>query len=165
VVAADADELARVHVETWRAAYAHALPAEALAALSVEERAALWREILARRDPRARNLVADRGGRLLGFASTGRSRDPDAGDETGELYGIYVRPEAWGHGVGRRLLTDAAETMRTAGFREATLWVLDDNPRARRFYEAAGWQVDGAEKEDIVLGDVRITEVRYRTTL
>jgi GNAT superfamily N-acetyltransferase len=165
VVAADADELARVHVETWRAAYAHAFPADRLAALSVQERAALWGEILARRDPHARNLVADRGGRLLGFASTGRSRDPDAGDETGELYGIYVLPEAWGHGVGRRLLADAEAALRQAGFRQATLWVLDDNPRARRFYEASGWAVDGAEKEDTVLGDVRITEVRYRTRL
>ena len=165
MVVADADELARVHVETWRVAYAHAFPADRLAALSIEDRAALWGKILARRDPRSRNLVADRGGRLLGFASTGRSRDPDADDETGELYGIYVLPEAWGTGVGRRLLADAADALRQAGFRRATLWVLDDNPRARRFYEAAGWTLDGAEKEDTVLGDVQIIEVRYRTRL
>jgi hypothetical protein len=35
----DADATARVHVETWQAAYAHALPADQLAALSVDQRA------------------------------------------------------------------------------------------------------------------------------
>ena len=30
------------------------------------------------------------------------------------------------------------------GFERAVLWVLRDNPRARRFYERAGWTLTGA---------------------
>lgn len=56
------------------------------------------------------------------------------------------------------------EALRAAGHREAILWVLDDNRRARRFYEREGWRLDGAVKEDDFLG-VRVSEVRYRITL
>ena len=48
-----------------------------------------------------------------------------------------------------------------AGFHQATLWVLDTNVRARRFYEAAGWSADGTVKRDERLG-FPIREVRYR---
>ena len=44
------------------------------------------------------------------------------------------------------------------------LYVLDDNPRARRFYEREGWAVDGGTKREELL-DVEITEVRYRRVL
>jgi RimJ/RimL family protein N-acetyltransferase len=54
--------------------------------------------------------------------------------------------------------------LREAGYRAAILWVLEDNPRARRFYEREGWELDGAAKEDDFLG-VRVAEVRYRLTL
>lgn len=47
---------------------------------------------------------------------------------------------------------------------EATLWVLEANARARRFYERKGWAVDGAAREEEV-GGRRVTEVRYRRLL
>ena len=49
-------------------------------------------------------------------------------------------------------------------FREAVLWVLDDNLRARRFYEKHGWRLDGASKHDVHLG-VEVAEIRYRISL
>ena len=55
-------------------------------------------------------------------------------------------------------------TWQGEGFRAATLWVLRGNERARRFYERAGWTVDGARKDDVVAG-VPVTEVRYRRDL
>ena len=56
------------------------------------------------------------------------------------------------------------DAMRAAGHRDAILWVLDDNPRARRFYEREGWTLDGGRKEQDHLG-VRVAEVRYRLNL
>jgi hypothetical protein len=35
-----------------------------------------------------------------------------------------------------------------AGYVQATLWVLDSNARARRFYAKGGWAEDGAVKHD-----------------
>jgi hypothetical protein len=54
--------------------------------------------------------------------------------------------------------------LRGEGFREAILWVLEDNPRTRRFYERAGWQADGGSQEEEWLGTT-VREVRYRIGL
>ncbi len=152
--AADAEGVARVQIETWQAAYAHALPFEQLQALSIEE--AVERH---RRWPPT--FVAEHGGQIVGFVSVGSSRDPDT---DAELFAIYVLPEHWGTGVGRTLIESGEEELRTLGHEEAILWVLDDNPRARRFYELAGWSVDGAAREIRIFG-FDISEVRYAKRL
>lgn len=148
----DAEAVARVHVQTWQAAYAHALPRERLTALSVEERAELWR----RRPP----LVAEIDGEIVGFVSVGPSR----GEDAGELYAIYVHPDNWGTGVGRALIEAGEECLRELGHEHALLWVLDDNPRARRFYEIAGWSADGTARHVELFG-FELSEVRYRKKL
>jgi ribosomal protein S18 acetylase RimI-like enzyme len=38
----------------------------------------------------------------------------------------------------------ALEHLRAQGFREATLWVLERNNRARGWYERIGWRSTGA---------------------
>jgi hypothetical protein len=58
----------------------------------------------------------------------------------------------------------ALDALAGFGFGEATLWVLDANERARRFYEAGGWSTDGAAKIDDSHG-FPIVEVRYRRAL
>jgi GNAT superfamily N-acetyltransferase len=153
----DAKAIAGVHVRAWQGAYAHVFPAEELAGLDVPSRVRYWRDGI-----RAgwTVLVTDD---VSGFASVGPARDPDA-DGQGELYAIYVAPECWGSGAGHALMTAAIQALRDAGFAEAVLWVLDDNPRARRFYEREGWTADGAVKDDVFL-DTSVREVRYRVSL
>jgi ribosomal protein S18 acetylase RimI-like enzyme len=73
-------------------------------------------------------------------------------------------PVAWGIGAGRQLMTAALDVLAAAGYRQATLWVLDSNWRARRFYHAGGWQADGTVKTDDTRG-FPLTEVRYRRLL
>ncbi|CAN5363810.1 GNAT family N-acetyltransferase [soil metagenome] len=150
----DAEEVARVQVQTWQAAYAHALPHDQLMALSVEERTEGFR----RWPP---TLVAEADGAVVGYIAVGRTHD-ESGD--GELYAIYVLPAQWGTGVGRALITAGEECLRELGHQDAHLWVLDDNPRARNFYEAAGWAVDGTARRVEFLGFV-LDEVRYTKRL
>lgn len=150
----DAEGVARVQVETWQTAYAHALPREQLQALSVEE--AIERS---RRWPPT--FVAEDEGRIVGFVSVGASRDPGT---DGELFAIYVHPQQWSTGIGRALIESGEEELRRLGHHDAILWVLDDNPRARRFYELAGWSPDGAVREIHIFG-FDVTEVRYAKRL
>ena len=147
---ADAAEVARVHVETWQAAYAHALPREQLQSQSVAARAEMWR----RWPP---SFVAELNGTIVGFVAVGPSRDEGA---DGELFAIYVHPDHWGTGVGRALIEAGEERLRELGHSEALLWVLDDNPRARRFYEIAGWSADGTTRQIEVFG-FDVPEARY----
>jgi len=149
----DAEAVARVHVETWRAAYAHALPPEGLAGLSVDNRAEMFR----RRPP----LVAEVAGEIVGFVAVGASRDAGAG---GELFAIYVHPDHLGEGIGTDLITAGEQRLRELGHGHAILWVLEDNPRARRFYEAAGWSTDGT-KRPIEIFETFVPEIRYTKEL
>jgi GNAT superfamily N-acetyltransferase len=83
---------------------------------------------------------------------------------TGEVFAIYADPDAWGTGAGRALMGSAVAELARLGYADASLWVLDANERARRFYALAGWKEDGASKSDASRG-FGITEVRYRRTL
>ncbi len=59
------------------------------------------------------------------------------------LDGLYVVPEWWGKGVAAELHDRALEIVRELGFTRCHLWVLEENARARRFYERRGWQGNG----------------------
>jgi len=161
----DAPGIARVHTRTWQRAYEHVFPAERLASLVEEHRTEQWREWLTSPPPRRHTLVVEQAGEIVGFAHVGPTRDPEANEElVGELYAVYVLPEAWGQGIGRALMGDVLARLRCEGFREAVLWVLEDNPRTRRYYELAGWHFDGGTKEETIL-DVPARQVRYRIAL
>ncbi len=66
--------------------------------------------------------------------------------------------------MGRALLTEVTGRCAAAGLPRMFLWVLRENARARRFYEAAGFAADGAE-EPFEVGGVEVPEVRYVRTL
>jgi GNAT superfamily N-acetyltransferase len=153
--ARDAEAVERVRVRGWQVAYRHVLPPHELDAMPVDW--SRWRRRLADPPHGWSTFVAEDGGRVVGFASVGPSRDETG---IGELYAIYVEPEAWSTGAGRALILRAEEQL-ASEYEEATLWVLEDNPRAREFYGVAGWRPDGARKVEDRWG-VAAPEVRYR---
>ncbi len=57
----------------------------------------------------------------------------------GHVARLYVDPDRWGRGIGTVLYETAIADLRASGFCAATLWVLEDNHRARRWYERLGW--------------------------
>jgi ribosomal protein S18 acetylase RimI-like enzyme len=162
----DAAELAAIHVRSWQAAYRGLLPQDYLDELDVSDGTERWRRTLRATDwSRSGVMVAEPGPELLGFARFGPTRDgDDDADETGQIRAIYVIPEAWGKGFGKRLMSMALARLMSAGYSEATLWVLPSNTRARRFYEAGGWVHDGTTKCDDSRG-FPIPEIRYRKQL
>lgn len=158
----DAADIAQVHVASWQRAYRGLIPQGYLDSLSVQARTETWARNLERPAlPGVATLVAELDGLVVGFASVGPSRDDDARPGSGELWGLYVHPDAWGHGYGHALHAAAMGVLRSTGVTSATLWVLTTNERARHFYERHGWVADGAEKHEW-RGDVRLDETRYR---
>jgi GNAT superfamily N-acetyltransferase len=140
------------------------MPDAVLDGLSVPKRAEMWQRIIA--EKKFQLLVAEHNDRIVGFANFGSTRDPDAVPGlTGEILAIYVDPNHWHEGTGQGLLEAALSKLKSAGFNEAMLWVLDSNSRARVFYERAGFSVDGATKSGIAGDNATIQEVRYRRSL
>jgi GNAT superfamily N-acetyltransferase len=160
---ADADDLAavaEVHVRSWQETYAGLIAQDLLDGLSVERRRTAWTQIHAASDwPATGILVLVDDGTVAGFAHVGPSRDTDATENAGEVTAIYLRRARWGRGGGQALIAAALRTLAEAGFTTAVLWVLDANERARRFYEAGGWALDGATKDDTI-GGQRVTSAR-----
>jgi ribosomal protein S18 acetylase RimI-like enzyme len=163
---ADAPQIAVVHVRSWQVAYRGLLPQAYLDGLDPVQRVGRWERSLAEaNDGRNGVLVADAGGSLLGFVEYSPSRDGDADQaRVGEIGAIYLLPSFWGKGVGRRLMGAALARLAEARFDQVTLWVLDSNARARRFYEAGGWLTDGAQKIEESRG-FPVAQVRYKRSL
>jgi len=111
-----------------------------------------WEREVARHAPPNVLLVAvDTSSAIVGFVAA----QPDQG----ELYLLFVRPDAAGRGVGRRLLDAAHEALREAGCREAFLYTHDQNERALAVYGAAGYRPDGAIRDSDFRG-IAIRELR-----
>jgi GNAT superfamily N-acetyltransferase len=162
-IVTDAATIAGVHVRAWQWAYRGLIPDAFLDGLSIEARETSWRRQL-EPDYATHTWLAEVDGRALGFVTCGPGRDATSPAGSGEVYAIYQEQDAAGTGVGRALMSHAMNELRARGFTLAVLWVLENNARARRFYEIAGWQPDGERKEDHRIDHVR-HEVRYRTSL
>jgi GNAT superfamily N-acetyltransferase len=151
----DAEGFVRAYEVSWDA-MAAPLVGKTLGELaSLESRLDSFRSGIEQRSDDARILVAECAGTIVGVATCVRD------GATCELRSLYVVPEAWGTGVARQLMEAALAAMRGRGAGEATLWVVDANARARRFYEREGWRLDG-ETRTSPLGP---REVRYRRAL
>jgi ribosomal protein S18 acetylase RimI-like enzyme len=148
-----------VHARSWQSAYEHVFGAERLAGIDVARRRAGWERALA--NPERDVFVAEEDGVVVAFVGSFASRDPDAAGELGEIYAL---PEAWGKGVGHALMQACLAALRERDYADAILWVLEDNPRARRFYEIAGWILDGGRTTWPQMG-VEAPVVRYRKRL
>ena len=155
----DVPAIAEVHVRGWQWGYRGLLPEALLAELDSGERAERLLAVMTADEPTIAVHLAESGGRVIGFVSSGPTRDPDAGEEVGEVYALDQEEDAAGTGVGAALLGAAIDELRARGFARAELWVLDTNARARRFYEREGWRADGATKSERFHG-VELREVR-----
>jgi diamine N-acetyltransferase len=76
-------------------------------------------------------LVAEEEGRVVGLAAVGNCW----------LSNLYVLPELWGSGVADQLHDAALAQLPDCP--EVRLWTLEENHRARRFYEKRGWRLNG----------------------
>jgi GNAT superfamily N-acetyltransferase len=129
----DAETLYEIHRESVLVAYAPIFPQDQYPFPAAAMRQH-WIERLG--DDRASTVIAERDRTATGFGVV----------SPGWLESMFVRPEAWGQGVGRAVHDEAVELLRAAGA-GARLWVLEQNEAARRFYEHRGWRHDGERQK------------------
>jgi ribosomal protein S18 acetylase RimI-like enzyme len=132
---ADAGEIARIDVETWRTAYPGILPDRVLLGLTPARLAVEWAAQLGHR-PEDVRVAEWSGAGVVGFGSCGAARMP-IGEFSGEVNTLYVAPDFQGRGVGRALLLALFRRLVATGHGSAVIWVLRSNP-ARFFYERMG---------------------------
>jgi GNAT superfamily N-acetyltransferase len=105
------------------------------------------------------SLVMLEHGTMIGTASYCRSRWAEYPNH-GEIVSLYFLPEYIGKGYGTPLFLRCIEELHNLGYSRILLWVLEENARARRFYERNGFVCAEKYLEDVI-GGKSIREVLY----
>ena len=160
----DGGAIAVIHVQAWQQGYAHLLPEHYLQELDnqILARTRHWQERISRGQ---RVLLAERGGKVIGWLVRDRSRDADAASGCGEIHAINLDPAHWRLGAGRQLMDVAHAELAEAGFVEVTLWVLEGNVRGLAFYRTLGYSPDEGAVHELERGGVILREWRMRRSL
>ncbi len=145
--------IARIYSESWKAAYRGIVPQAYLDALTE----ARWATVLAGSAYDA--LVLMDGEAYAGTSSVCAARDTSMAG-WGEIISLYLLPPYWGKGHGAALMDAAIALLGEKGFDRMYLWVLEDNARARAFYEKRGFVVS-PDRAEIEIGGKALAEVRY----
>ena len=156
----DAYKRAVCHVSSWRSAYKGIVPDEVLDNLSEEEIADKFKKEIEQKGYTF--YCAEYEGKIIGHFNIRRSHDEDK-PNAGEVHGIYLIEEFWGKGYGKKMMSCAIDSLKQMGYNEIILWVLEENNRARRFYEKCGFVFDGTKKEEII--GKPLIEIRYTINL
>lgn len=146
----DLYEISNVYEQSWRYAYKGIIPQSYLDRIPVGQ----W----ARQDER-HTLVAVEDNRIIGTSSFSKSRFSKY-EDYGEIISIYFLPEYIGRGYGVSLLHRATEELEKLGYGCILLWVLQDNHKARRFYEKNGF-VRSSEEKLANIGGKDLKEIMY----
>lgn len=146
-------EISRIYEESWKYAYRGIIPQSYLDSIPSGQ----WANGIDR-DGRHSLILLDEG-QMIGTSSFGKSRFSEWSD-WGEIISIYLLPEYMGKGLGGSLLNAALCELGQMGFSRCFLWVLEENVRARHFYERARFSESGRTLDDNI-GGKALREVQY----
>ncbi len=149
----DRMSISRIYEESWKFAYKGIIPQAYLDSIPKGQ----WASKLDQEG--VGSLVAVEDGRLIGTSSYCKSRWAEFG-EAGEIISIYFLPQYMGRGYGEALLHAVAGELQKGGFDDIFLWVLEENGRARRFYEKCGFSPSGHEMMHEI-GGKKLRELQY----
>lgn len=146
-------EIGKLYESSWKYAYKGILPQDYLDHIPMGQ----WVDSI--NGAGLNSLVLIDQGRIIGTASFCKSRWEMYSDY-GEVVSIYFLPDYIGKGYGRLLLGKCIEELKQSGFNKVLLWVLEDNHRARKFYEKYGFIYSGISM-DATIGGKDVREVLY----
>jgi GNAT superfamily N-acetyltransferase len=167
---ADAAEIARIQVVTWRTAYRSVLPGPVLDEWDEAAATATWHAaVTTPPTPGHHVLVAVERQTVVGFAAFGpaelsAAQQPDPAGPTTEVSTLLVEPR-WGRrGHGSRLLAAVADLARDSGVARLQTWLLEPDTVSAGFFESAGWAPDGWART-LDTGGAPLREVRWHALI
>lgn len=157
----DMEGIAQVHMQSWGETYRGLIPETVLATRSVAKSRAIWHEILSvperERDTDVFVACVPKG--VVGFVCAGPQRERRHTERGfgGEISALYLLQEVHGQGLGAVLFRKALCHLQRRGHSAFSLWVLEGNVKALKFYERFGGQP--FDRECKVRGDGHLVEV------
>jgi ribosomal protein S18 acetylase RimI-like enzyme len=153
----DATLLGEVHSLSFRTAYKDIIDGEVLRSFTPEKSAMRFFKVIKEKAEVLYCVKTE--GLIIGFGVIGKSRDDDMVDGTGEIWSIYLHPEYSGQGIGSVLMNFLCDKLKKSGFAKVSVWVLEKNEKAVKFYNKHGFKQDGTKDIRISGGDI-LKEIR-----
>ncbi|MGI4857358.1 MAG: GNAT family N-acetyltransferase [Janthinobacterium lividum] len=158
--AADAWDIARIHVDSWKSTYQDIFPNEYIEKITVESRHGHWqKEIAAGFDIL---VSSDAAGNVRGWIAFGRDRELPDSRETAEIQAMYLDPHCVRKGLGSDLLREVVSILLIAKVTNLTVWVLEKNYPARSFYHKQGFSSVPVKQSVIERGGAALVELKLR---
>ena len=146
--------ISHIYEESWKFAYKDIIPQSYLDSIPTGR----WASSIDKEG--MNNLVMLDNGKFIGTSCFCKSRFKDFAD-FGEIVSIYFLPEYMGKGYGKQLLDYAVKELSKLGYSDIFLWVLEENYRARKFYEKCGFVATDNYLDDNI-GGKELREIQYR---
>lgn len=150
-----------VHSCSWQKAYRDIIPESIINSFTPERRAQVFEQAIKTQPEEYYLFQVDNV--PAGIALLYKSHEEIATDDEGEVYAIYFHPDFWGTPATQSGLQFCTNRLKELGYKQAHIWVLAENKRARKFYEKNGFIFDGTTQE-IEIGKP-LLEIRYSKTL
>lgn len=145
----DFSAIRKIYERSWKFAYRNIVPMEWMESVPQER----WGGNVNHNG--RTEIIALTDNKIIGTASFGASRWEKYSDY-GEIVTIYLLPEYIGKGIGSALIEHCIAELKKLGFEKILLWVLEENIRARKFYERHGFSLTDEFMDDNIGGrDVR----------
>lgn len=135
------EQVGALHTLSRYETYASLVPRASMARFRPAVAAAKWR-IRSAQDPSLVLHGGWSGPTLVGFAVTTK-----VSPQMFELNALHVRADWHGRGLADRLHRAALDSVTARDGCRLRLWVVENNLRARRFYEKHGWRPTGSSRE------------------
>ena len=141
----DADTLAYIQTESWKAAFKEIIDDAMLEkCTNIDKARAMYQRLLDENMGNGYLLTVDNKPHCIAYWD--KARDPELTGKA-ELICIHSLPNNWHKGFGSKMMDMILEDIKKSGYSEVVLWVFRDNLRARAFYEAKGFVLNDVTKE------------------
>lgn len=140
----DADTLAYIQTESWKAAFKGIVDDKMLEkCTNIDKARLMYQRLLDDNKGNGYILTVDNKPHCIAYWD--KARDFELALKA-ELICIHSLPNNWHKGFGSKMMDMVLEDIKSSGYSEVVLWVFRDNLRARAFYEAKGFVLNDVAK-------------------
>ncbi len=140
----DADRLAYIQTESWKATFKGIIDAEMLdKCTNIVKATNMYQKLLDENKGNGYLLTVDDKPYCIAYWDSARDLELTG---KAELICIHNLPNNWHKGFGSKMMDVVLEDIKKSGYSEVVLWVFRDNLRARAFYEKNGFVLSGVTK-------------------
>lgn len=135
----DISRIRECYIRSWRASYSGLLEPGVLEDAAQKRLSFDWCRGIAKQSAAVR-VAVDSLNRVLGVVQV--EENLQSPRDFPEITMLYVDPAVWGSQVATQLLNAGLRWIAMRGHPAARLRVVEEQSRARRFYEREGWELD-----------------------